>query len=386
MDGISVIRAFGVEGFYSDKNICLIESGQRVEWGLHILNRWLGVRAELLGAFISFSVATVCVFASSSLGSGYVGLLITQSMVLATSLTWLIRTLIDTENLLTSVERIILFISDIILEGRNIDRNHAPNNDPAFNASLDWPSRGKIEFDNFSLRYRPNLPRVLNNLSFVINPMEKIGICGRTGAGKSSILLSLFRIIEADEGRILIDDVDISKFGLSYLRSRLSVIPQMPLLYPGSIRYNLDPFSEFSDEKIWDALDKVKLKALVTTYPNQLDSTVVGNGDNFSVGEKQLISIARVILREPKILILDEATASVDSNTDQLIQTMIRTEFSKCTILTIAHRLSSIVDSDKILVLSEGRIVEYDTPSVLMGNPDSHFHKLLNSTLETVTE
>ncbi|KAJ2644256.1 hypothetical protein GGF44_000722 [Coemansia sp. RSA 1694] len=260
-----------------------------------------------------------------------------------------------------------------------------------------WPEAGEIEFRQYSLRYRPELDPTLNSLSFVVRSKERIGIVGRTGAGKSSLTYALMRLVEADSGCILIDDVDISSIGLQDLRSRISIIPQDPSLFGGTIRDNLDPAHEYTDDEVWAAINACGISDLVETptmerkhkaeedirywrYGTGLSKWVRSNGANFSVGQRQLISLCRALLWRRKIVVLDEATANVDSKTDQIMQSVIRQEFKDCTVLTIAHRLNTIMDSDRVLVMDQGRVVEFDTPANLLAHDDNHFARLVEST------
>lgn len=236
-----------------------------------------------------------------------------------------------------------------------------------------WPQKGIVEFKDFKVRYREGLDLVLKGVSFRSKSQEKIGIVGRTGAGKSSLTLSLFRIIEAAGGKIVIDDIDISGIGLHSLRSRLTIIPQDPVLFSGTLRMNIDPFNSFNDDAIWIALEHSHLKAFVRSLSNGLDHLITEGGENLSVGQRQLVCLARALLRKTKVLILDEATAAIDFETDELIQKTIRTQFDDCTILTIAHRLNTIMDSDRIIVLDQGMIVEFDTPDALMADRNTIF-------------
>ncbi|KTG31567.1 hypothetical protein cypCar_00015139 [Cyprinus carpio] len=240
----------------------------------------------------------------------------------------------------------------------------------------DWPTAGNIHFENYKVRYRPELELILHGITCDIQSTEKIGIVGRTGAGKSSLTNCLFRIIEASEGQILVDGIDISTLGLHDLRSRLTIIPQDPVLFSGTLRMNLDPFEKFSDEEIWSVLELAHLKDYVRGLPTGLQHEVSEGGENLSVGQRQLLCLARALLRKSRILILDEATAAVDLETDDLIQNTIRTEFSHCTVLTIAHRLNTILDSSRVMVLDSGKIVEFDSPSVLLNNKQGHFYAM----------
>ncbi|KAG8136300.1 hypothetical protein E2320_009263, partial [Naja naja] len=221
----------------------------------------------------------------------------------------------------------------------------------------DWPHEGEIRFENAEMRYRENLPLVLKKVCFTIKPKEKIGIVGRTGSGKSSLGMALFRLVELSGGCIKIDGVKISDIGLADLRSKLSIIPQEPVLFSGTVRSNLDPFTQYSEEQIWEALERTHMKDCISQLPMKLESEVMENGENFSVGERQLLCIARALLRRCKILILDEATAAMDTETDLLIQETIREAFADCTMLTIAHRLHTVLGSDRIMVLVQGQHV-----------------------------
>ena len=220
------------------------------------------------------------------------------------------------------------------------------------------------------------MPLILRKLNFEINPNERIGIVGRTGAGKSSLTLSLFRLIEPVEGTIYIDDVDISRIGLFDLRSKLTIIPQDPVLFTGTLRYNLDPFERYTDEQIWYSLEVSNMKEFVSSLENNLMYNVIEGGENLSVGQRQLICLSREILRKSKILVLDEATAAIDFQTDELIQKAVRKNFNDCTIITIAHRLNTIIDYDKILVLDKGEVREYDTPKALLSDNKTIFYSM----------
>ena len=245
-----------------------------------------------------------------------------------------------------------------------------------YRPALDWPKNGEIKFIDYSTRYRENTNLILKKLDFKIDSTDKIGVVGRTGAGKSTITLALFRIIEPVEGRIIIDDIDISKIGLHDLRSKLSIIPQDPVLFTGSIRFNLDPFDKYSDKEIFESLEHAHLKQFVNSLEDGIQHQISEGGENLSVGQRQLICLARALLRKSKILVLDEATASVDFATDELVQKTIRSEFKDCTTITIAHRLNTVLDSNRILVIDNGQLKEYDTPSKLLKNKNSLFYKM----------
>lgn len=240
-----------------------------------------------------------------------------------------------------------------------------------------WPNNGALSFRNLSLRYRPNTPLVLKSLNLEIVGGEKVGIVGRTGAGKTSLTMALFRMIEPASGTIYIDNVDFRTLGLHELRQALTIIPQDPVLFCGDLRINLDPFHEFDDATLWEAIEKAHLKQFVDAFPEKLCHEISEGGGNLSVGQRQLVCLARAILRKKtKILVLDEATAAVDVETDQLIQDSIRSHFNQCTILTIAHRLNTIMDYDKVLVMDAGEIREFDSPQKLLENKNGLFYSL----------
>lgn len=300
------------------------------------------------------------------MNSGDIGLIITQYIGLIGSLQWGMRQWSELENHMISVER--------VLEYTKVESE--PIRDKIENLPKDWPEYGRIEFKDLSLTYNVGEPNVLKNLNFIVNSCEKIGIVGRTGAGKSSIITTLFQLYPT-EGSIIIDNIDITKLPLELLRTKLSIIPQEPVLFSGTMRRNLDPFDEYTDDVLWKALEQVELKEVIAELPAGLNSNVSEGGSNFSVGQRQLVCLARAVIRSNKILVLDEATANVDPHTDALIQKTIRKEFSNCTVLTIAHRLHTVMDSDKILVMSAGCVVEYDHPHILLLNNRGYLYKMV---------
>nr|XP_023027004.1 probable multidrug resistance-associated protein lethal(2)03659 [Leptinotarsa decemlineata] len=300
---------------------------------------------------------------------GNMGLALTQAMGLTGMFQWGMRQWSEMENQMTSVERVQEY-ADLKPEKQE-DTVKEP---PKF-----WPETGRIEFRDMSLRYSPDDPCVLKNLNFIIKAKEKVGIVGRTGAGKSSLIQALFRLAII-EGSILIDDIDTRTVELKKLRSKISIIPQEPVLFSGTLRNNLDPFNEFKDELLWNALDDVEMKTAVGDLSSGLDSKMAEGGTNFSVGQRQLVCLARAILRDNKILVLDEATANVDPHTDGLIQETIRRKFANCTVLTIAHRLHTIMDSDRVLVMDAGRKAEFDHPHLLLQNEAGVFYSLVMQT------
>ncbi|XP_017083873.2 probable multidrug resistance-associated protein lethal(2)03659 [Drosophila eugracilis] len=306
--------------------------------------------------------------------SGEVGLAITQAMGMTGMVQWGMRQSAELENTMTAVERVVEY-DEIEPEGEFESREGKK-------PSPSWPEKGEIIAEDLCLRYFPDQQAkyVLKALNFHILPCEKVGIVGRTGAGKSSLINALFRL-SYNEGIITIDERDTAEMGLFDLRSKISIIPQEPVLFSGSMRYNLDPFEEYNDAKLWEALEEVKLKPLIAELPNGLQSKISEGGNNFSVGQRQLVCLARAILRENRVLVMDEATANVDPQTDALIQATIRSKFRDCTVLTIAHRLNTIMDSDRVLVMDAGHLVEFGSPYELLTSTETKiFHGMVMET------
>ncbi|XP_043705894.1 putative ABC transporter C family member 15 [Telopea speciosissima] len=241
----------------------------------------------------------------------------------------------------------------------------------------EWPIIGTIKLENLNVRYNPMHPMVLKGVNCIFPGQAKIGVVGRTGSGKSTLIQALFRMVEPSKGRILIDEVNICEIGLQDLRSRLSIIPQDPILFQGTIRANLDPLEEHSESEIWEALRRCHLTETVGQDQRLLDAKVEEDGGNWSLGQRQLFCLARVLLKKRRILVLDEATASVDTATDNVIQKTIREETSNCTVITVAHRIPTVVDNDLVLVLDDGKVVEYDSPAQLLRDNTSAFSKLV---------
>ncbi|KAJ4837826.1 Multidrug resistance-associated protein 1 [Turnera subulata] len=376
LNGLSTIRAYKAYDRMADINGRSMDNNIRFTLVNMSSNRWLAIRLETLGGLMIWFTATFAVMQNGRADdqqafASTMGLLLSYALNITGLLTGVLRLASLAENSLNAVERIGTYV-DLPSEAPLIIENNRP--------PPGWPSSGSIKFEDVVLRYRPELPPVLHGLSFSIPPSDKVGIVGRTGAGKSSMLNALFRIVELERGRILIDGCDIAKLGLMDLRQVLGIIPQSPVLFSGSVRFNLDPFSEHNDADLWEALERAHLKDAIRRNSSGLDAEVSEAGENFSVGQRQLLSLARALLRRSKILVLDEATAAVDVRTDALIQQTIREEFKSCTMLIIAHRLNTIIDCDRILLLDSGRVLEYDTPEALLSNEDSAFSKMVQST------
>uniref|UniRef100_A0A4X2M7C2 ABC-type glutathione-S-conjugate transporter n=1 Tax=Vombatus ursinus TaxID=29139 RepID=A0A4X2M7C2_VOMUR len=355
--GASVIRAYRRSQDFMAISDAKVDANQKSCYPNIISNRWLGIRVEFVGNCVVFFAALFAVIGRQSLNPGLVGLSVSYALQVTLSLNWMVRMASDLENNIVAVERVREY-SETKTEAPWVIEGSRP--------PPDWPHQGEVEFVNYSVRYREGLELVLKNLSLRVKGGEKVGIVGRTGAGKSSMTLCLFRILEAAQGEILIDGVNIASIGLHDLRSMLTIIPQDPVLFSGTLRMNLDPFGKYSDEEMWQALELSSLHKFVGSQPQGLDFECSEGGENLSVGQRQLVCLARALLRKSRILVLDEATAAIDLETDGLIQATIRSQFEGCTVLTIAHRLNTIMDYTRVLVLDKGTIAEFDSPTNLI--------------------
>uniref|UniRef100_A0A8C1IKY2 ATP-binding cassette, sub-family C (CFTR/MRP), member 3 n=1 Tax=Cyprinus carpio TaxID=7962 RepID=A0A8C1IKY2_CYPCA len=355
--GTSVIRAYGRNAAFVLMSDMKVDENQKSYYPGIVSNRWLGVRIEFIGNCIVLFAALFAVIGKDKLSPGLVGLSVSYALQVTMSLNWMVRMTSDLESNIVAVERVKEY-SETQTEAPWIVKDKQP--------PPDWPPKGDVEFVDYSVRYREGLDLVLRNISLKVKGGEKIGIVGRTGAGKSSMTLCLFRLLEAADGEIVIDEVKISEIGLHDLRSKLTIIPQEPVLFSGTLRMNLDPFEKYSDEEVWKVLELSHLKKFVSNQTSKLELECSEGGENLSVGQRQLVCLARALLRKTRILVLDEATAAVDLETDDLIQSTIRTQFEDCTVFTIAHRLNTIMDYTRVLVLDKGQIAEFDTPTNLI--------------------
>lgn len=424
LSGIVTIRAYRDERRFIRDNQLRVDTHNRPFFYLWAANRWLAVRVDLVGALVAFFAGAFVILSVGKIDAGAAGLSLSYAITFTENVLWLVRLYSVNEQNMNSVERVKEYL-EIDQEARAV----IPETRPPGN----WPSQGAIHFINYSTRYRLDLEPVLKNVTFVVRPGEKVGIVGRTGAGKSSLALALFRGLEAEEGKILIDDIDIGLIGLQDLREAITMVPQDPTLFTGTIRSNLDPFGLFTDEEIFNTLRRVQLigsalsvtssnsgvheiEALVTfpkSTPSEFDesdaglnlakkttdtqenvniftnllSPVAESGSNLSQGQRQLLCLARALLKSPRVLLMDEATASIDYATDGKIQETLR-EVKESTIITIAHRLQTIIDYDKVLVLDKGEVVEYDSPSTLISREGGAFRGMceMSGHMETLIE
>ncbi|NWV84193.1 MRP1 protein, partial [Dasyornis broadbenti] len=354
--GRSTIRAFGHEERFIRKNNDVVYENLVCFYNNLISNRWLSVRLEFLGNLMVFFAALFVVLSGNTVSSSTVGLSISYALNVIQILNVWVRRACEIETNAVSIERICEYAT-VDKEEPWILSKRPP---------VGWPDRGIIEFVNYKTHYRKDLGLALNGVSFQTHSKEKVGIVGRTGAGKSTLTNCLFRVLEGCEGKIIIDGIDISTIGLHDLRGNLNIIPQDPILFSGTLQSNLDPLGKHSDLELWEVLELCDLKDFVQSLPEKLLHEISEGGENLSVGQRQLVCLARALLRKTKILVLDEATASVDMETDNFVQSTIKREFHNCTVLTIAHRLHTVMESQRVLVLDAGRILEYDTPQNLL--------------------
>ncbi|XP_023756054.2 ABC transporter C family member 10 [Lactuca sativa] len=368
--GAVTIRAFSKEDRFFLEHMHLIDGNASPFFHSFSANEWLIQRLEMLCALVvSLSALAITLLPFQASDSGIIGMTLSYGLSLNVALVASIQFQCQLSNQIVSIERLEQYM-------------HIPSEAPeiieANRPSTSWPSIGRVDIQNLKIRYQPNSPLVLQGINCVFEGGHKIGIVGRTGSGKTTLIGALFRLVEPTQGRIVIDDLDITSIGLHDLRSSFGIIPQEPTLFSGSIRYNLDPLAEHSDHELWKVLEKCQLREVIQDKKEGLDSLVVQDGLNWSLGQRQLFCLGRALLKRRKILILDEATASIDNSTDTIIQKTIREEFQDCTVITVAHRIPTVIDCTVVLVMKDGKVMEYDKPMKLMNESASLFTQLVN--------
>ncbi|KAF0405290.1 P-loop containing nucleoside triphosphate hydrolase protein [Gigaspora margarita] len=383
--GIITIRAFGASKRFMQDMLSKIDGNNRPLFYMWVINRWLSIRFNVTGSLVSFLAGIFILWNIDRIDAGLAGLSLSFAMNFTEQIMWTVRNYTSLEMSLNAVERVCEF-SEIPQEAPAIIEPRPP---------ASWPHSGAITVQNLEVKYAPDLEPVLHHISFSIEGQEKIGLVGRTGSGKSTIALALFRFVEPSDGKILIDEIDISSIGVEDLRTRITIIPQDPILFTGTIRSNLDAFSQYEDSEMLESLRRVHLipseedEEETTSFSGDninlfknLDTPVSEGGKNFSQGQRQLLCLARALLRSSKIILMDEATASIDFAMDEKIQKMIRTEFADCTILCIAHRLRTVIDYDRILVIDRGNVMEFDSPYNLITDSNSLFYRMCQNSGE----
>ncbi|CAG8523564.1 1809_t:CDS:10, partial [Dentiscutata erythropus] len=382
--GITTIRAFGESKRFMQDMLLKIDNNSRPFFYMRLINRWLSFRFNITSSFASFLAGFFILWNIDQIDAGLAGLSLSFAMHFTKQIMWTVRKYTSLEMSLNAVERISEF-SEIPQEAPAIIEPRPP---------ACWPHNGAIAVQDLEVKYAPDLEPVLHRISFNVESQEKIGLVGRTGSGKSTIALALFRFVEPSFGRVLIDEIDISSIGVEDLRSRITIIPQDPILFTGTIRSNLDAFSQYEDSEILESLRRVHLipsseDVETISFPENynnlfknLNTPVSEGGKNLSQGQRQLLCLARALLRSSKIILMDEATASIDFAMDEKIQKMIRTEFADCTVLCIAHRLHTVIDYDKILVIDRGNVVEFDSPYNLITDNSSLFYRMCQNSGE----
>ncbi|XP_022637519.1 ABC transporter C family member 3-like [Vigna radiata var. radiata] len=369
ISGTSTIRSFDQQSRFREINMKLSDGYSRPKFNIAGAMEWLCFRLDMLSSIIfAFSLIFIISVPPGFIDPGLAGLAVTYGLNLNNIQALMIWNLCKMESKIISVERILQYTCIPSEPPLVIDENQPDSS---------WPSNGEVDIQDLQVRHAPHLPLVLCGLTCKFHGGLKTGIVGRTGSGKSTLIQTLFRIVEPAAGKVMIDNINICSIGLHDLRSRLSIIPQDPTMFEGTVRNNLDPLEEHTDEEIWEALDKSQLGDEVRKKEGKLDSKVSANGENWSMGQRQLVCLGRVLLKKSKVLVLDEATASVDTATDNLIQQTLRQHFADSTVITIAHRITSVLDSDMVLLLSQGLIEEYDTPTKLLENKSSSFAQLV---------
>ncbi|CAL8071482.1 unnamed protein product [Orchesella dallaii] len=375
LEGLSTIRAFREQKRFTNQMLVRLDSHNKADMFINVGNRWLSISLDYLGGVIVFLATLAAVISShvypEAVTASMVGLAINYTLLVPVYLNWVVKFLAEVEMFMNSVDRIDRYAE---LEIEDYDGVLPPDSLPP-----NWPTSGQVKFENVSVQYGPDRPVIISGLSVDVTEKQKVGICGRSGSGKSSLLMALFRISDVKNGRILIDGVNIHEIPLLKLRSSFSIIPQENILFSGTLRFNLDPEGKVPDIDIWSALELCQMKEAVMEMPGQLDADIKYGGESFSAGEKQLLALARAILHKSKVVIMDEATSSVDLGTERTLLQAVKDVFKDSTVLSIAHRLETIIDGDRVLVLEDGILVEDGNPSALIKKPMSHFATMVRT-------
>ncbi|ESO07545.1 hypothetical protein HELRODRAFT_110482 [Helobdella robusta] len=379
--GLETIQAFKKTKMFDEKFEKLVNSHISAVLMNSSFIRWMTLRLDILATFSTSMVALLIVLSKNNVSTAMAGLAISYSAQMSTFFQHTVRLITEAESKFISVERLLSWAKNTPQEAPLIITSRRPPDG--------WPSDGRIVFSNYYLSYQKNSTHVLKNVNFTINPKEKVGIIGRTGSGKSSIVASIFRIFEKTRGSILIDDIDISEIGLYDLRSRLAIVPQEPVLFSGTLRYNLDPFKKYTNNELWSALEKCRIKQKISHLNGQLDTKIIEHGAYFSLGEKQLICLARTLLLQSNILIMDEATSAIDPETEDLIDTVTQLYFSSKTVLTIAHKTKTVMKCDRIMVIDNGQepnLTPVSRPTKKLRDPGATHIQFLRWLLERCVE
>ncbi|KAH9147937.1 hypothetical protein AeRB84_008549, partial [Aphanomyces euteiches] len=357
IDGALLVRAFGGKQVRRFERLQQTKVNRNMETMFcgELASQWFSFRIQMISAFMLLVTTLSLISMRSYLNAGLVGLVFGYSLQITGQLEWMVQMWSMLETAMVAPER--------VAEYTNVDQEPPRLISGAVAGS--WPEDGSITFENVSFRYKPKDPLVLKDVNFHVQSGEKIGIVGRTGAGKSSLTMALFRINDIASGKISIAGVDTTRVGIKTLRESMAIIPQNPILFKGTLRSYLDPFDQYTDEQLWTAIEKVRLSPRISQEEKKLESIIEENGENYSVGERQMLCMARALLRNCRIVVMDEATAAIDHETDQNLQRVIREEFSSSTVLTIAHRLDTVLDADRIMVFDQGRLVQCDSPQTL---------------------
>ncbi|XP_033230959.1 multidrug resistance-associated protein 5-like isoform X3 [Belonocnema kinseyi] len=376
--GLHTIRAFNKEQEFIVKFQELLDENCSYEYFRNLASRWLAIRFDGLSVFCTFIVLIIVICLKGHVSPALAGLALAFVAQTSGLFQFSLRIISELETRFVNVERMCYFLREMVNENKKAKVTITP--------AEEWPTQGTIEFKDVQMSYDENLALVLNKISFSIKDGEKIGIVGRTGGGKSSLIVALFRLCEISGGKITVDGIDVSKIELELLRSKIFIIPQDPVLFGGTIRAHVDPFGNYKDLEIWTALEKSRIKDKVVSMPGQLNEPVKAGGSNLSMGERQLLCLARAVLCRSKILILDEATVSVDPETSLILDQTIREEFANCTVIIIAHRLQTVVTCDRVIFIENGQVAELGKPSDLLSNPYSKFAKMMKSMEKSVRD